>query len=73
MIFDRIDELKLTKEDKKHGRGEGRKPALVHLSLRIPKDVFDFFSKRHKYTKQAKMREILTEYVNKELTNEKIK
>jgi uncharacterized protein (DUF4415 family) len=73
MIFDRIDELKIGLEKKKYGRGDGRKPALMHLSLRIPSDVFDFFSKRYKYTKQAKMREILTDFMNKELTNEKTK
>jgi uncharacterized protein (DUF4415 family) len=71
MIFDRIDELKTGIEKKKHGRGLGKKPALVHLSLRLPKDVMDFFDSRYPYAKQAKIREILTDYVNKELTNEK--
>ena len=73
MIFDRIDELKTGLEKKKHGRGLGKKPALTHLSLRIPKDVMDFFDQRYPYNKQAKMREILTEHMNKELTNEEIK
>jgi len=57
-----IEELKL--EKKRRGRGVGKKPALFCTSLRLPKDVMDYFNTHHAYTKQAKMREILTEYVN---------
>jgi uncharacterized protein (DUF4415 family) len=56
-----IEELKL--EKKRRGRGVGKKPALFCTSLRLPKEVMDYFSTHHAYTKQAKMREILTEYV----------
>ena len=57
-----IEELKL--EKKRRGRGVGKKPALFCTSLRLPKEVMDYFNTHHAYTKQAKMREILTEYVN---------
>jgi len=73
MIFDNIESLKWGTERKKSGRGLGKKPALAHLSLRIPKDVMDFFDQRYPYNKQAKMREILTEHMKKELTNEETK
>ena len=56
-----IEELKL--EKKRRGRGVGKKPALFCTSLRVPKEVMDYFNTHHAYTKQAKMREILTEYV----------
>ena len=54
----------LKPEQKRRGRGGGKKPALFCTSLRLPKDVMDYFNTHHAYTKQAKMREILTEYVN---------
>jgi hypothetical protein len=59
-----IEFLKL--EKKRKGRGLGKKPALFCTSLRIPKEVADYFDKHHPYTKQAKMREILTEYVKQQ-------
>ena len=52
-----IENLKLEKQRK--GRGLGKKPALACTSLRLPEHVMNYFN-----TKQAKMREILTEYVN---------
>ena len=64
MIFDRIEELKTGTEKKKYGRGLGKKPALRHLSLRLPVDS------HYPYKKQAKIREILTTFMNKELNNE---
>ena len=48
----------------------GKKPALFCTSLRLPKNVMDYFNTNFAYTKQAKMREILTEYVNNQ-TGEK--
>jgi hypothetical protein len=71
MIFDRIEELKTGLEKKKSGRGLGKKPALMHLSLRIPQELHEFFDKRYPYKKQAKIREILTTFMKKELSNEK--
>jgi uncharacterized protein (DUF4415 family) len=62
-----IEELKL--EKKRKGRGVGKKPALSCTSLRLPKDVMDYFNTNYAYTKQAKMREVLTEYVNNQTGN----
>jgi uncharacterized protein (DUF4415 family) len=56
-----IEELKL--EQKRKGRGLGKKPALCNTSLRLPHEVMDYFNTNFAYTKQAKMREILTQYV----------
>ena len=60
-----IEYLKL--EKKRKGRGLGKKPALSCTSLRLPKDVMDYFNTNYAYTKQAKMREILTEYINSQM------
>lgn len=54
----------LKPEKKRKGRGPGKKPALLCTSLRLPKEVMEYFDTNFAYTKQAKMREILTEYVN---------
>ena len=59
----------LKSEQKRKGRGLGKKPALFCTSLRLPKDVMDYFNTNFAYTKQAKMREILTEYVNNQTGN----
>jgi hypothetical protein len=60
-----IEGLKLPK--KRMTRGPGKKPALVGTSLRLPKEVVEYFDTNFAYTKQVKMREILTEYVNNQL------
>ena len=59
----------LKPEQQKKGRGRGKKHALFCTSLRLPKDVMDYFNTNFAYTKQAKMREILTEYVNNQTGN----
>ena len=59
----------LKPEQQKKGRGLGKKPALFCTSLRLPKDVMDYFNTNYAYTKQAKMREVLTEYVNNQIGN----
>jgi hypothetical protein len=43
------------------GRGLGKKTALVCTSIRLPKEVLDFFDVFP--DKQAKMRDVLIEYV----------
>lgn len=43
------------------GRGLGKKPALISTSIRLPKEVMDYFEIFP--DKQAKMRDVLTEYV----------
>jgi uncharacterized protein (DUF4415 family) len=59
-----IEELKPI--TKRKGRGVGKKPPLFCTSLRLPKEVMDYFNANYAYTKQAKMREVLTEYVNQQ-------
>ena len=45
---------------KRGGRGKVVKPALVHINLRIPESVLEFYKRYPSYT--AKMREVLTQY-----------
>ena len=59
-----IEELKPIK--KRRGRGAGKKPALFCTSLRLPKEVMEYFNQHFPHTKQAKMREILAEYVKQQ-------
>lgn len=59
-----IEELKPIK--KRKGRGLGKKPALFCTSLRLPKEVMDYFNAYHPHNKQAKMREILADYVKQQ-------
>jgi len=63
-----IENLKLEKQKK--GRGLGKKPALFCTSLRLSKEVMDYFNANFAYTKQAKMREVLTEYVRQQTNKE---
>jgi hypothetical protein len=56
--------LEPTKERK--GRGPGKKPRLLCTSLRLPVHVMEYFDKHHEYSKQAKIREILVNYVNQQ-------
>jgi len=48
---------------KRRGRGLGKIPALVSTSVRLPKEVLDYFNTHYGSLKQAKMREVLAEYV----------
>ena len=48
---------------KRKGRGPGKKPALFATSLRLNREVMDYFNTNHPNNKQAKIREILTDYV----------
>ena len=55
----------MTEEIKKRkGRGPSKKPSLFNKSMRLPQEVMEYFNTHHPYSKQAKIREILTEYVN---------
>lgn len=60
-----IENLKLPK--KRTTRGPGKKPTLVGTSLRLPREVVEYFDTHFAYTKQAKIREILTEYISNQL------
>jgi uncharacterized protein (DUF4415 family) len=50
----------MTPEQGKRVRGKGRNPAKVHVNLRVPGDVLEFYRKSPNYTKL--MREVLTAY-----------
>ena len=41
-------------------RGKGVKPAMVHVNVRIPQEVLDYFKQFPSYTK--KIRTVLTNY-----------
>jgi len=53
----------LKPEIKRKGRGPSKKPALACTSLRLPEYVLAYFTNNFPYRKQAKMREVLAEYV----------
>lgn len=48
---------------KRKGRGPGKRPRLISTSIRLPKQVMDFFNNYYPATKQSKMREILTDWI----------
>ncbi|NBS70207.1 hypothetical protein EBT31_15040 [bacterium] len=52
--------------NKRRGRGPGKRPALVVTSLRLPKDVMEYFNTHYPHKKQAKMREVLSNFVNQQ-------
>lgn len=52
----------LKPEKKRRGRGPGKKPTFVNTSLRLPREVIEYFEAFP--NKQAKIREVLTEFVN---------
>jgi len=51
---------------KRKGRGLGKKPAKVYLPVRVDQDVVEFFDKYYPSTRQAKIREILNDFINKQ-------
>ena len=53
---------------KRKGRGPGKKPALSSTSLRLSKEVMDYFNLNHPHNKQAKIREILADYVRNQIS-----
>ena len=55
---------------KRNPRGLGKKQALFLTSIRIPVGVKDYFEAVHPHTKQATMREILTDYVRNQTQGE---
>ncbi len=48
---------------KKRGRGPGKKPSLRCTSIRLPVEVMEYFDKHYQNNKQAKMREVLANYM----------
>ena len=63
-----IEELKPVK--KRKGRGPGKKPALNCTSLRLPREVLEYFETHYPHSKQVKMREVLTAYVTNQTQGE---
>ena len=57
----------LKPEKKRTGRGLGKKPALFNTSLRLSKETMDYFNVHYPRSKQAKIREILADYVKNQL------
>jgi len=53
----------LKPEKKRKGRGPGKKPALFNTSVRLSREVMDYFDQNYPNNKQAKIREVLTNYV----------
>lgn len=51
---------------KRRGRGLGKQPPKMYLSIRIEKSVVDFFDEHYPSTRQAKIREVLNDFVNKQ-------
>jgi len=47
-------------------RGLGKKPALICTSLRLPKEVMNYFKDHYPTNRQVKMREILTDFVKQQ-------
>ena len=58
-------EIEEPKKERK-GRGLGKKPRMLCTSLRLPVHVLDYFDTHHKYSKQAKIREILENYIDQQ-------
>ncbi len=51
---------------KRKGRGPGKKPALVCTSIRLSREVMDYFDQHHPHDKQKRMREILADFVSQQ-------
>lgn len=47
----------------KRVRGPQKTPTLFLTSIRLPREVMDYFNTHHPYKKQEKMREVLLDYV----------
>jgi uncharacterized protein (DUF4415 family) len=50
-------------EELKKGRGKGIKPARVLVSIRLDKEIVDFFKKKHAKGWHAEMRRVLTTFI----------
>ena len=46
----------------RRGRGLGKKPAKVHITMRVPRHVYDYFD-----GSKIEMRAVLEEHVNKNM------
>lgn len=51
---------------KRKGRGLGKKPAKVYLPIRVDQEVVEFFDTYYPSTRQAKIREILNDFIKQQ-------
>jgi uncharacterized protein (DUF4415 family) len=56
-------ESNMSELPKRKVRGKAKKPALMCTSIRLPVDTMMFYKTNYPHTMQAKMREVLHEYV----------
>lgn len=54
-------------ENKRRGRGKAVKPAMLYFPLRVEKYVVDFFDEHYPATRQAKIREVLANFIKGEV------
>ena len=59
--------IELSNVSKRRGRGPGVKEPFVHESVRLSKEVVEFLNSYYPDNKQEKMREVLIDYVHREL------
>jgi len=50
----------MSEEERRRGRGKAVRPAMVHVNLRVPQDVLDYYKEWPSYTKM--MRTVLSNY-----------
>lgn len=62
------NEIESLKVQTRKGRGPATKPTFVNTSLRLPREVVDYFIKNHPHAKQEAIRKVLTDYVNSRTT-----
>lgn len=53
----------MSEEPKRKVRGKAKKPALMCTSIRLPTETMMFYRTNYPHTMQAKMRQVLHEYV----------
>jgi len=60
-----VKESNMSEEPKRKVRGKAKKLALMCTSIRLPVDTMMFYKMNYPHTMQAKMRQVLHEYVIK--------
>ena len=58
-----VKESSMSEEPKRKVRGKAKKPALMCTSIRLPTETMMFYKTNYPHTMQAKMRQVLHEYV----------
>jgi hypothetical protein len=58
-----VKESNMSELPKRKVRGKAKKPALMCTSIRLPVDTMMFYKTNYPHTMQAKMRQVLHEYV----------